>query len=182
MGHFILSNPLLSSPPLTTFSRYKTPVATSSTRIPDNKTVNRAFSNGLSIFLSFGLLFSSPPSFSLSIAHALDWPSAIRSSTSVSLMEKNPGCREEEEQEERTVISTPQVVSNEGIVEEAWEIVHDSFLDTTNRRRWSPETWLQKKVDLLGMSYQTRSKAHDVIRRMLASLGDPYTRFLSPTE
>ncbi|KAI4371793.1 hypothetical protein MLD38_010102 [Melastoma candidum] len=28
----------------------------------------------------------------------------------------------------------------------------------------------------------TRVKAHDVIRRMLSSLGDPYTRFLSPDE
>ena len=40
----------------------------------------------------------------------------------------------------------------------------------------------QKKFDVLGMSYQTRSKAHAVIRRMLASLGDPYTRFLTPEE
>lgn len=34
----------------------------------------------------------------------------------------------------------------------------------------------------MGTSLQTRSKAHDVIRRMLSSLGDPYTRFLSPAE
>lgn len=40
----------------------------------------------------------------------------------------------------------------------------------------------QKKGDILGTSIQTRSKAHDIIRRMLASLGDPYTRFLSPDE
>lgn len=29
---------------------------------------------------------------------------------------------------------------------------------------------------------QTRARAHDVIRKMLASVGDPYTRFLSPEE
>ncbi|KAF7150226.1 hypothetical protein RHSIM_Rhsim02G0153500 [Rhododendron simsii] len=40
----------------------------------------------------------------------------------------------------------------------------------------------QKKEDILATSIQTRSKAHDMIRRMLASLGDPYTRFLSPAE
>lgn len=34
----------------------------------------------------------------------------------------------------------------------------------------------------MSTSLQTRSKAHDVIRRMLSSLGDPYTRFLSPAE
>ncbi|PPS00560.1 hypothetical protein GOBAR_AA20119 [Gossypium barbadense] len=40
----------------------------------------------------------------------------------------------------------------------------------------------QKKEDILGTSIQTRSKAHELIKRMLASLGDPYTRFLSPAE
>lgn len=34
----------------------------------------------------------------------------------------------------------------------------------------------------MGTNIQTRSKAHEIIRRMLASLGDPYTRFLSPDE
>lgn len=66
-------------------------------------------------------------------------------------------------------------------MEEAWEIANDSFLDT-GRHLWSPETWLRKKEDILATSIQTRSKAHDIIRRMLAGLGDPYTRFLSPTE
>lgn len=40
----------------------------------------------------------------------------------------------------------------------------------------------QKKEDLIGTFIQTRTKAHDIIRRMLASLGDPYTRFLPPPE
>lgn len=44
-----------------------------------------------------------------------------------------------------------------------------------------PETQ-QKREDILASSIQTRSKAHDLIKRMLASLGDPYTRFLSPAE
>ncbi|KAJ4976439.1 hypothetical protein NE237_001545 [Protea cynaroides] len=77
--------------------------------------------------------------------------------------------------------TAPELVSNEAIVEEAWEIVNDSFLDV-GKHRWSPERWLQKREDLINGSIQTRSKAHDIIRRMLASLGDPYTRFLSPSE
>lgn len=44
------------------------------------------------------------------------------------------------------------------------------------------ECFQQKKEDILNTSIPTRSKAHDIIRRMLASLGDPYTRFLSPEE
>lgn len=39
-----------------------------------------------------------------------------------------------------------------------------------------------KKNDILSNTIQTRSKAHNIIKRMLASLGDPYTRFLSPEE
>ncbi|CAK7350229.1 unnamed protein product [Dovyalis caffra] len=76
---------------------------------------------------------------------------------------------------------TPQVLTNEGIVEEAWEIVNDSFLDTGRSRR-TPQTWQQKRGDILSSSIQSRAKAHDLIRRILASLGDPYTRFLAPAE
>ncbi|XWS19790.1 hypothetical protein CRYUN_Cryun31cG0046600 [Craigia yunnanensis] len=93
-------------------------------------------------------------------------------------------CTEEEqkqEQEEDKVELKPEFVTNEEIVQEAWQIVNDSFLDT-GRHRWSPQSWQQKREDILGTSIQTRSKAHELIKRMLASLGDPYTRFLSPAE
>ncbi|CAN4082100.1 unnamed protein product [Withania somnifera] len=39
-----------------------------------------------------------------------------------------------------------------------------------------------KKNDILSSSIQTRSKAHDIIKHMLASLVDPYTRFLPPEQ
>lgn len=77
--------------------------------------------------------------------------------------------------------SGPELVTNAGIVEEAWEIVNDSFLGT-GRHRWSPQTWQEKKEYIMNTSIPTRAKAHDIIRRMLASLGDPYTRFLEPEE
>ncbi|GAB2212440.1 hypothetical protein Droror1_Dr00020406 [Drosera rotundifolia] len=41
---------------------------------------------------------------------------------------------------------------------------------------------VQQKNYILRSSIHTRAKAHDVIRKMLASLGDPYTRYLSPEE
>lgn len=184
MGLFLLSNlpvPPLSSPPLAKFIHYKPPpnppstavVAPASTTTPDNKILRQVLCNGVSILLSFGLLFSPPPS-SFSIANAFDSLSSIQSSIPSSSI---TNCREDEERQEDS-----RLVTNEGIVEEAWEVVYDSFLDTTNRHRWSPEAWLRKKVDVLGTSYQTRSKAHAVIRRMLAILGDPYTRFLTPEE
>ncbi|XVF27383.1 hypothetical protein REPUB_Repub14bG0102800 [Reevesia pubescens] len=88
---------------------------------------------------------------------------------------------QEQEQEEDKVELKPEFVTNEEIVHEAWQIVNDSFLDT-GRHHWSPHSWQQKREDILGTSIQTRSKAHELIKRMLASLGDPYTRFLSPAE
>ncbi|XP_027345238.1 carboxyl-terminal-processing peptidase 1, chloroplastic isoform X2 [Abrus precatorius] len=75
----------------------------------------------------------------------------------------------------------PEVVTNDDLVEEAWQIVNDTFLDT-GRHRWSQDTWQLKKQAFFSNSINTRSKAHHVIKRMLASLADPYTRFLSPEE
>ncbi|KAL6562019.1 Carboxyl-terminal-processing peptidase 1, chloroplastic [Orobanche gracilis] len=40
----------------------------------------------------------------------------------------------------------------------------------------------KKKDDVLSSPIQARSRALEVIRGMLASLGDPYTRFIPPTE
>ncbi|OVA00990.1 PDZ domain [Macleaya cordata] len=120
--------------------------------------------------LSFNLLIISPPPPPPSLAEVLSPPSV-------------EFCREEELNEQQTSETVvPEVVTNEGIVEEAWEIVNDSFLDSSDRHRFSPDNWMQKKKNIVGSSIQTRSKAHDIIRRMLASLGDPYTRFLSPAE
>ncbi|XP_062217567.1 carboxyl-terminal-processing peptidase 1, chloroplastic-like isoform X3 [Phragmites australis] len=75
-----------------------------------------------------------------------------------------------------------EAVTNEQLVEEAWEVVNESFLPDAGSRPWSPEMWMQRKQDILQGTIKSRSKAHDIIRKMLASLGDPYTRFLSPSE
>ncbi|KAL6845372.1 hypothetical protein ACP4OV_024867 [Aristida adscensionis] len=75
-----------------------------------------------------------------------------------------------------------EAVTNEQLVEEAWEVVYESFLPDAGSRPWSPEMWMQRKQDVLQGTIKSRSRAHDIIRKMLASLGDPYTRFLSPSE
>ncbi|KAK3024026.1 hypothetical protein RJ639_044128, partial [Escallonia herrerae] len=154
------------SPPPTTLSHHKTPIPTIATANLPHKTLIHALTAGA---LSIGLLVSPP--FSI----ALDSPS-VQTTPSAS----SEYCREDET-EEKYAETAPELATNEAIVEEAWQIVNDSFLDTGSRR-WSPQTWLQKKEDILGSSIQTRSRAHDIIRRMLASLGDTYTRFLSPPE
>ncbi|KAL6615749.1 hypothetical protein ACP70R_038019 [Stipagrostis hirtigluma subsp. patula] len=75
-----------------------------------------------------------------------------------------------------------EAVTNEQLVEEAWEVVNESFLPDAGSRPWSPEMWMQRKQDILQGTIKSRSRAHDIIRKMLASLGDPYTRFLDPSE
>lgn len=74
-----------------------------------------------------------------------------------------------------------RTITNEGIVEEAWLVVNENFLDARHHT-WSAEAWLKKKEEALSRPIQTRSTAHDIIRRMLATLDDPYTRFLTPSE
>lgn len=165
-------------------------------------------SAALSGALSFSLLFSPP-----SIASESPLARTTKSEPSVEY------CREEEKED--AAGAGPERVTNERIVEEAWSIVNESFLNTS-RRLWSPEAWQahilslslslwmlifngallfllppnlmlwaepfcllhlqRKKEDILSTSIPTRSKAHELIRRMLAGLGDPYTRFLSPDE
>ncbi|KAH9749301.1 Carboxyl-terminal-processing peptidase 1 [Citrus sinensis] len=148
-------------------SEQKAPIIQSNTNW-----AKKAVINVLTGALSFNLLLSSPL--------------ALESSSSVQSVPPSPSpspsltCHEGEdaaESEPRQVVAK----TNEGIVEEAWQIVNDSFLDT-GRHRWTPQNWQRKREDILSSSIQTRSKAHGIIKRMLASLGDPYTRFLSPAE
>ncbi|KAL2343217.1 hypothetical protein Fmac_004502 [Flemingia macrophylla] len=124
--------------------------------IPNNPTFLRNALLGAA--LSFGLIFSHP-------------------SPPVAALEP---CRQVEPLQQTLQIA-PEVVTNEGLVEEAWQIVNDTFLDT-GRHRWSQDAWQLKREAILSNSIQTRSKAHQIIKRMLASLGDPYSRFLSPDE
>ncbi|GKU92487.1 hypothetical protein SLEP1_g6204 [Rubroshorea leprosula] len=129
--------------------------------------------------LSLTLLTSSPPSLALipPSGQTLQLPPPPSN---------NPpeGCSEDEERrelEQDRAELKPEFVTNEGIVQEAWQIVNDSFFDS-GRSRWSPESWQQKMEYISGTSIQTRNKAHHIITKMLASLGDRYTRFISPAD
>ncbi|CAH9121930.1 unnamed protein product [Cuscuta epithymum] len=137
---------------------------------------HKAFiTTGASIAISLGLLIS--PS---SLASELP----LNQSSAISLVQSNDkdqlNCREDEP-DLSTSAAEPDLVTNDGIVADVWHIVNDSFLNT-GHRSWSPETWLSKKEDITSTPIQSRARAHDIIRRMLTSLDDPYTHFLSPAE
>ncbi|XP_023640063.1 carboxyl-terminal-processing peptidase 1, chloroplastic isoform X3 [Capsella rubella] len=136
--------------------------------------------------LSLTLVFSSPLS---SVAAAADpylslSPPSSSQDSSLNHFDSAPeDCPNEEEADTKMQDDDfkPQLVTNEGIVEEAWDIVNGAFLNTRNNN-WSPEAWQKQKDDILASPIKSRSKAHEVIKKMLASLGDQYTRFLSPDE
>ncbi|KAJ0837500.1 putative processing peptidase [Helianthus annuus] len=155
----------LSPPPTTPHRHHKPPTSTS---LPHKPSLISSLTGAA---LSFNLIFFSP----------LSPPPSIAADSTSSAVQFE--CREEDQrlEDEQRLRNAPELVTNEDIVTEAWQIVNDSFIGT-DRSRWSPQSWLQKKEDVLGTSLPTRSKAHDVIRRMLSSLGDPYTRFLSPAQ
>ena len=117
------SSPSLPSspPPSSSLSIHKSPYI--SLNWPQ-----KTLSTALPFALSFGLLISSHNSIALESL-------PVQSSPYSTVY-----CREEE-REERVAETPPESVTNEGIVEEAWDIINDSFLDT-GRHRWSPETWL----------------------------------------
>jgi carboxyl-terminal processing protease len=62
-------------------------------------------------------------------------------------------------------------------VAEAWRLVDNSFLDRT----FNHQDWFQVRQNYVnGKKYKSMDDAHTAIAEMVASLGDPYTRYLNP--
>jgi carboxyl-terminal processing protease len=66
------------------------------------------------------------------------------------------------------------------VIDQTWQIVFRDYLDVNGQ--YTPERWRMLRKDVLGRSYGTSDDAYEAIRGMLASLDDPYTRFLDPRE
>jgi len=66
------------------------------------------------------------------------------------------------------------------VIDQVWQIVYRDYLDSTGQ--YSPERWTSLRRDLLNKSYAGTDESYEAIRGMLASLDDPYTRFLDPKE
>jgi carboxyl-terminal processing protease len=76
-------------------------------------------------------------------------------------------------QAESTLEDNPKIV-----VDEVWQIVNREFVHTT----FNAEEWLAIREDLLSRDYTSQEEAYSAIRQALRSLGDPYTRFLTPKQ
>ncbi len=66
------------------------------------------------------------------------------------------------------------------VIDQVWQIVYRDFLDSSGS--YTPDNWKQLRRDLLSKSYAGTGESYEAIRGMLASLKDPYTRFLDPKE
>ena len=64
------------------------------------------------------------------------------------------------------------------VVDEVWQIVNNEFVD----QKFNQVNWHSKRQALLNRDYSDRSEAYKAIRQSLKELGDPYTRFLEPSE
>ena len=85
----------------------------------------------------------------------------------------------------REVVTSPGASSRisdspKEVIDQTWQIVFRDYLDINGK--YKPEQWRQLRRDVLAKSYGSSKEAYESIRGMLASLDDPYTRFLDPRE
>ena len=66
------------------------------------------------------------------------------------------------------------------VIDQVWQIVYRDFLDSSGG--YDLDQWTVLRKDLLAKSYAGTAESYEAIRGMLASLDDPYTRFLDPKE
>ena len=66
------------------------------------------------------------------------------------------------------------------VIDQTWQIVFRDYLDVNGK--YKPEQWRALRRDVLAKSYGNPKDAYEAIRGMLASLDDPYTRFMDPRE
>ena len=66
------------------------------------------------------------------------------------------------------------------VIDHVWQIVYRDYLDSSGT--YSSSSWRQLRRTLLAKSYAGTGESYEAIRGMLASLDDPYTRFLDPKE
>ena len=66
------------------------------------------------------------------------------------------------------------------VIDQTWQIVFRDYLDINGK--YTPEKWRALRRQVLSKSYGSTKESYEAIRGMLASLDDPYTRFLDPRE
>ena len=66
------------------------------------------------------------------------------------------------------------------VIDQTWQIVFRDYLDINGK--YTPDKWRALRRQVLAKTYGSPKESYEAIRGMLASLDDPYTRFLDPRE
>ncbi len=66
--------------------------------------------------------------------------------------------------------------SPKSLVDQAWQKVQQHYVDRT----FNHQDWLKVRTQYLQPAYSSPESAYRAVEAMLESLGDPYTRFLTP--
>ena len=66
------------------------------------------------------------------------------------------------------------------VIDQTWQIVFRDYLDINGK--YTPDRWRTLRRQVLSKSYGSTKESYEAIRGMLASLDDPYTRFMDPRE
>jgi carboxyl-terminal processing protease len=66
------------------------------------------------------------------------------------------------------------------VIDQTWQIVFRDYLDINGK--YTPEKWRNLRRQVLSKTYGSSKESYEAIRGMLASLDDPYTRFMDPRE
>uniref|UniRef100_A0A7S0LFN1 PDZ domain-containing protein n=1 Tax=Coccolithus braarudii TaxID=221442 RepID=A0A7S0LFN1_9EUKA len=81
-----------------------------------------------------------------------------------------------------TQLAPPAALAAQGLsveqklVAEAWKLTDKEYVD----RSFSGQDWFKRRQGMVKKSYPSTADAYAEIRTMLSSLGDKYTRFLTP--
>jgi carboxyl-terminal processing protease len=64
------------------------------------------------------------------------------------------------------------------VVDEVWQLINNEFVD----KGFNHVDWLAKRQELLEKNYSNPKQAYNEVIKALKTLGDPYTRFLTPDD
>ena len=78
------------------------------------------------------------------------------------------------------VPDAPAAATDLQIVDEVWKVVDDNFLPARAVDGFDRARWARLRDDYTKHPPLTRAEAYDVIRDILRSLGDPFSRFVDP--
>ena len=81
---------------------------------------------------------------------------------------------------QESVNSTILEIGHKEKIDHVWQVVYRDFLDPEDD--FNKRDWMKLRKKLLSKKYLDTQDAYNSIIEMLASLNDPYTRFMDPSE